>query len=224
MFHFLKKNQKPPSDAPEWWLEYLEATSGISNRNTVFDTKFTVLDIEATGLDVHQDRIISFASIPVFGEEMIPADSFQCLIRQEYFDKDSVPIHELRHADISHGMTESEFLKKAVSLLKGSVIVGHHVGYDVAMINKALDRMYGLKLINPVVETGALYKKTYPSQFSYRKYGPPVPSLDTLAAQFDLVFHDRHSAMGDTIMTALIFLKLIRKLKGKKKLLLKNIL
>lgn len=224
MFHFLRKNQKPPADAPAWWLEYLEATSRISPRDPVFHTKFTVLDIEATGLDIYQDRIISFASIPVIEEEMIPADSFQCLVRQEYFDKDSVPIHELRHTDISHGLTESDFLKKAVSLLKGAVIVGHHVGYDVAMINQALGRMHGLKLVNPVVETGALYKKTYPSQFSYRKYGTAVPSLDTLAAQFDLVFHDRHSAMGDTIMTALIFLKLIRKLKGKKELLLKNLL
>jgi len=224
MFPFFKKQYKPDPNAPEWWQEYERATREITTSTEVNDVWFSVLDVESTALDVELDRILSFAMIPIYQEEMIPSGSFECLVRQQYFDKETVHIHELRRADIEEGIAEKEFLEKIIPMLKGTVIVGHHIGFDIAMINRALERHFNQKLCNPVVDTGQLYKKLYASRFLYSKYEKPVPTLDKLAADFGLKFHDRHSAMGDTIMTGLVFLKFIRKLRGKRKLMLKELM
>lgn len=223
MFQFFKKKYVPDPDAPEWWRDYEEVTREIQLSADADAVEYAVLDVESTGLNVELDRILSFAVIPVYRGEMIPSGSFECLVRQEYFDKETVPIHELRRTDIEDGLPEKEFLEKIISLLKGRVIVGHHIGFDIAMINKALERHYSLKLCNPLIDTGKLYTKLYSSRFLYSKYEKPVPTLDELAADFGLQFHDRHSAMGDAIMTGLVFLKLIRKLRGRKGLILKDL-
>lgn len=224
MINFFRKKYQPDPDAPSWYQEYEEVTRTIRPQMDVSNIRFSVLDVEATGLDIHQDRIISFALIPVENYEMIPAGSFQCLVQQKYFDKNSVHIHGLRHSDINDGISEEELLKKIIPILQGTVIVGHHVGFDIAMINKALGRHFGQKLCNPVIDTGQLYKKVFPSQFIYNIYQAPVPSLDDLADQFGLEFPDRHVAMGDAIMTGLIFMQLMRKMKNKKGLILKDLL
>lgn len=225
MFRFFKKKYEPDPNAPEWWQDYERETIELDLKERVEQVKFSVLDVESTGLDVERDRILSFAMIPVVQEEMIPSGSFECLVQQEYFDEETVPIHELRREDIKEGIPEKEFLETIVPLLKGTVIVGHHIGFDIAIINQALKRNFtNLQLCNPVIDTGYLYQKLYASRFLYSKYQKKVPTLDKLAADFGLEFHDRHSAMGDTIMTGLVFLKFVRRLKGNGRLLLKDLM
>ena len=225
MFRFFKKKYKPNPNAPEWWQDYERETMELDLKEKVEQVRFSVLDVESTGLDVERDRILSFAMIPIYQEEMIPAESYECLVQQEYFDEESVPIHELRREDIKEGILEKEFLKTIVPMLKGTVIVGHHIGFDIAIINEALKRNFGdLQLCNQVIDTGHLYQKLYSSRFLYSKYQKRVPTLDELAADFGLEFHDRHSAMGDTIMTGLVFLRFVRRLNGNGRLLLRDLM
>ena len=42
-------------------------------------------------------------------------------------------------------------------------------------------------------------------------------ALDDLADKFDISKKDRHTAMGDAYITAIAFLKIVKKLKEKKK-------
>lgn len=225
MFKFWKRNKpKVPAKGPEWLRAYFEHTIAIDQNAPSRDQDFAVIDLEATGLDTAKDKIISFGFIPLRNFEIWPGKSFQCYIKQDYFDKETVPIHGILKDDIKDGLSEEDFLKSILPRLSGKVIVGHHVGYDIAMINQALQRHYDTELINPIIDTGVLYKKAYPSKFIYNKYQSPMPSLDEIAMEFDIQTRDRHSAMGDALTTAFIFMKLWRTAEENQDYTLKDLL
>jgi DNA polymerase-3 subunit epsilon len=48
-------------------------------------------------------------------------------------------------------------------------------------------------------------------------------SLDELADKFDICKKDRHTAMGDAYITAIAFLKILKKLREKKEITLKQL-
>lgn len=211
-------------DAPDWVKNYVEQTQNIDTKTPSREIDFVVIDLESTGLNIHKDRIISFASIPLFDFELLPGQSFHCYVNQSYFDTETVPIHGLLPRDIKNGLSEKEFIETIIPLLSGKVLVGHHTGYDIAMINQALHRYYDIELINPFVDTGDLYKKTFPSKFTYNRYPHQIPSLDEIAQEFEIMTHNRHSAMGDATITAFIFMKMWKGAEKGKKTRLKNLL
>lgn len=217
------KNKIPPN-SPGWWKSYFNQTDKIDLKTSTRMVDFAVIDLETTGLNVNKDRILSCGLIPIRNFEIWPGQSFQCFIRQTYFDKETIPIHGLLRSDIENGLSEPDFLASFIPLLSGKVIVGHHIGFDVAMINQALNRHFNVKLINPIVDTGSLYKKAYPSKFIYNKYQNPAPSLDEVASEFDIKTRDRHSAMGDATITAFIFMKLWKNLEYLQKNKLRDML
>jgi len=81
------------------------------------------------------------------------------------------------------------------------------------MINKALER-HGLpSLKNKSLDTVFLYKKSLlRSPLIERKEDY---SLDELADKFNISKKDRHTALGDAYITALLFLKILKKMKEK---------
>ncbi len=225
MLNFRKNKKKSfRSDSPEWWKSYFEKTLPIDQKAASRTIDFVVIDLETTGLDVNKDRILSFGLIPLLNFEISPGYSFECFVQQTYFDRETVPIHGILPSDLTDGLPETEFLETIIPQLAGKVIVGHHIGFDLAMINHALRRHYNVELINPSIDTASLYKNAYPSKFIYNKYQSPLPSLDEIAIEFDIDTRDRHSALGDAMTTAFIFMKLWRQLEHNQKSILKDLL
>ena len=218
------QSKKLLPDQPEWVKDYWERTRHISTRTPLKEVEFLVLDLEATGLDVYKDRIISFASVPVLNFEIHTSDSFACYVNQSYFDRQSILIHGLLPRDIENGIPEKKFLETIIPMFTGKVIVGHHIGYDIAMINQAIRRHFKFELVNPVIDTGDLYKKTFPSKFAYNRYRDSYPTLDEIAQDFEIKTHFRHSAMGDAMITAFVFMKLWKRAEQEQKFKLKHLL
>lgn len=85
--------------------------------------------------------------------------------------------------------------------------------FDVNMINKALHRQGLPSLKNKLLDTVVLYKKSLLRSPLIEK--KDHYSLDELADKFNISKKDRHTALGDAYITALLFLKIIKKLKEK---------
>ena len=77
------------------------------------------------------------------------------------------------------------------------------------MINKALERNGLAILKNRTLDTATLYKKTLIK--SYLLERKDHYTLDDLADKFDISKKDRHTAMGDAYITAIAFLKIVKK-------------
>ncbi|MNR44313.1 bifunctional ATP-dependent DNA helicase/DNA polymerase III subunit epsilon [compost metagenome] len=89
------------------------------------------------------------------------------------------------------------------------------------MINKALERNGLPELKNHRLDTAFLYKKTLIKSHLFER--KDHYTLDDLADKFDISKKDRHTALGDAYITAIAFLKIVKKLKEKKEVTLNSL-
>jgi DNA polymerase-3 subunit epsilon len=181
---------------------------------SVESARFVVLDTETTGFDYENDRILCIGAITLQNGIIAIPESFEIFIHQEHYDKSSAQIHGILKDWVMAKPSEIEALQEFLIFLGDSIIIAHHTFFDVTMINRALERN-GLPLLkNKTLDTALLYKKTLiVSNLLERK---DHYALDDLADKFDISKKDRHTAMGDAYITAIAFLKIVKKLKLKK--------
>lgn len=192
--------------------------------NTVESTRFVVLDTETTGFDYDNDRILCIGAVILQNGVISIPDSFEIYIHQEHYDKNSAQIHGILKDWVMDKPSELEALQQFLTFLGDSIIIAHHTIFDVTMINQALERNGLPHLKNKTLDTAYLYKKTLiMSNLLERK---EKYALDDLADKFDISKKDRHTAMGDAYITAIAFLKIVKKLKdlkGKTEFTLKDL-
>lgn len=195
---------------PEFFKNYLKSFKA-KTPNTIKQTRFVVFDTETTGLDTKTDRILSIGAIAINNGIIDVADSFEIYLKQNEFNAETVEIHGILKEGTITKYTEKEAVQQFINYLGNSVLVAHHAAFDIEMVNTALKRMMLAKLKNKSIDTGILYKK-----LEGKKKGHF--NLDKLCSEFKIPMHDRHTASGDAFITALIFLKIISKLKQERKL------
>lgn len=202
---WFKRNHK----YPEFYHTYIETFK--QKQNDLKKIRFVIFDTETTGLNPKSDRILSIGTVAVKDFQIDIADSLECYLKQEKFNKETVEIHGLLKEGNKEKLEETDAIIAFLAHVKNSILVAHHVAFDVAMINKALKRMDLPKLKNKVIDTGHLYKKT--KYLNDNKHY----SLDELCKAFKIRMHDRHTASGDAYLTSILFLKLSSLLRKKKK-------
>jgi DNA polymerase-3 subunit epsilon len=129
-------------------------------------------------------------------------DSFEALLKVTH-NTDSVTVHGITRDESRKGMEESEALQRFLEYLQDGVIVGHHIGHDIATFDNAYNGHWGFRLLNRTVDTMNLalhFDKA--GAFSDR---PKIRrfTLDALCEAFGVIPHDRHTASGDAFLTAL---------------------
>ena len=195
---------------PAFWNEYLKKFK-TKQPKTIENTRFVVFDTETTGLDISKCKILSIGAIGIFNNTIDVADSFEIYLKQQEFKAETVEIHGILKEGKLKKLNEAEALENFINYLGSSVLVAHHTAFDIEMINTALKRNNLPKLKNKTIDTGILYKKLEGKKDSHF-------NLDVLCKEFNIPKHDRHTAAGDAFITALLFLKIISKLKKERNL------
>lgn len=195
---------------PDFWNEYADSF-GNGLPNLVLDNKFVVLDTETTGFDVKKDRILSIGALVLRHQTIQPQQAFEVFLEQARYTAETVKIHGILKRDEQGKITELEALKKILETLKNGILVAHHTGYDVAMLNNALQRNGLPKLKNKTLDTSRLYHKTLSK--AKQKESEGHSTLDDLAKIYSITKKDRHTALGDAYITAIAFLHILEKLK-----------
>ncbi len=193
---------------PEFWKNYLKKFKQKQPKS-IQTTRFVVFDTETTGLDFAKDRILSIGAIAINNEIIEVSDSFEIYLKQDEFNTETVKIHGLLKDGHLKKNSEEEAIEQFIEFLGNSVLVAHHTAFDVEMINASLKRMNLSKLKNKTIDTGILYKKLEGKK-------DELYNLDVLCDEFNIPKHDRHTASGDAFITALLFLKIISKLKNER--------
>ena len=202
MFWFKKKKY------PVFWNDYLRKFK-TPQPKTVENTRFVVFDTETTGFDTLKHRILSIGAVSIFNKIINVSDSIEVYLKQEKFKAETVEIHGILKEGNLLKINENEAIEQFINYLGNAVLVAHHAAFDIEMINNALKRLNLPKLKNKCIDTGILYKKLEGKKESHF-------SLDVLCAEFNIPKHDRHTASGDAFITALLFLKIISKLKKER--------
>ncbi|WP_116772192.1 3'-5' exonuclease [Maribacter litoralis] len=213
--------KKTPKNLPEFWKSYENLFKETQSKN-FDDLVFVVLDTETTGFSFEEDRILSIGAVKIKKEIISVQDVFDIYLEQEKFNKETVHVHGLLKNGQRDCISEISAMQKFLEYVGNAIIVAHHAGFDMGMLNTALER-HGLpKLKNTVLDTGVIYKKTLIK--SYLVQPKSNYSLDELAEKFSISRKDRHTALGDAYITAVAFLKIISRLKEKKNFSLKSLL
>ncbi|MCB0705618.1 MAG: 3'-5' exonuclease [Saprospiraceae bacterium] len=210
---FTNRNGKNPA-IPQWKAyEALSFSRKRQKKRPIEATRFVVFDTETTGLNYQQDRILSIGAVSVINGQIDLSNTFEKFLIQDFAPApESIPIHGILPQTILAGSSEAETLGAFLDYVGDSILVGHHVGFDLAITNVALQRHGCGKLRNQNLDTKMLALRVeHVLKTSF--YRPDDYTLDALCMRFKLTPSDRHTASGDAYLTALLLLKLLYRLK-----------
>jgi DNA polymerase-3 subunit epsilon len=160
---------------------------------------------------MYNDNIFSIGAVRITNYTFYIADSQSILGKnQQLQTQNAVAIHGLVQTDIK-GQSEPESIAALFKFVGSDIIVGHHIAFDIAMLNKLSRKNGGGDLKNNLLDTSYLARRldhtTDPDSLDRKEY-----TLDKLCSRFKVIPKARHTADGDAFITAIVFMKLIQKL------------
>ena len=206
--------QKKKKDYPNFWLEYINRFEN-ENKTPIEKTRFVAFDTETTGFDRKLDRVVSIGAVSILNKTIPINENFELYVEQAVFKAETVKIHGIMKKGTLKRVEELEAIKQFLAYIKNDVLIAHHARFDFNMVNEMLLR-HGLgKLKNKFIDTGHLFKKSKHIiyQENLKNY-----SLDELCKELNVPKVDRHTASGDALITAMIFLKISSRLNKKNQL------
>ncbi|MBF4464452.1 3'-5' exonuclease [Flavobacterium sp. LC2016-12] len=191
MLDWLKNINK---EYPDFWKDYL----------TKFETKpnrFVVLSTETSGLNPDKDVILSLGAFSVIDDGIVIKDNFESVLLQYKYLQDNGLSNEFIIESKMIKMPEPDALEAFINFLGNAILVGHHINFDIEMLNSALERLDCGRIKNEALDVDVMYRKLMDvndKQFS----------LDDLCEIYKIPKSDRNSSAEDAYRIALLFLKL----------------
>ncbi|WP_137895309.1 exonuclease domain-containing protein [Ramlibacter sp. 2FC] len=195
----------PAGSRPEYYdfdLFQRAGQAGELAERRLSELAYTVFDTETTGLD------------PSGGDEIIQVGAVRIvngrLLRQEGFEQLVDPRRDIPAASLSvHGIvpellrgrpTIEQVLPAFHAFARDTVLVAHNAAFDMRFL-RLKEQAAGLHFDQPVLDTLLLSALVHPSQESHQ--------LEAIAERFGIGVEGRHRALGDALLTAEVFLRLL---------------
>lgn len=195
MLDWLKNINK---EYPDFWKSYVSKFDKKSSR-------FVVISTETSGLNPEKDVILSMACFSVLDNSIHIGNSLETVLLQYKFFHDNGLSNDFMFESKMEKISEAEAIKLFIEFIENAVLVGHHVDFDVEMINEALAKLDCGRLKNEALDVDVMHRKL-------NDITDKETSLDDLCALYNVPISDRNSAADDAYKTALLFLKLKAKL------------
>ena len=202
---------------PDEWLWIEDHWKKLPNKETSLEKiPFYVIDLELTGLNPDQDRIVSLTAIPVQNSQIYTNRMLSLYIEQEFYRHESIAIHEILPGDNSKSTdSEADALQRFLKFAGSGVWVFHGADLDFKFLKAAVNRHGFPDLKNPALDTLNLL----PRAFDYYRNPDQLPrgsmKLDQICKQLNIPHQDNHTADGDALATAIIFTELLSKLRKR---------
>ena len=172
------------------------------------ELSYTVFDTETTGLNPSQgDEIIQIGATRILNGKLLRAESFEQLVDPERpLAPESAKIHGITSEMLRGQPTIDKVLPAFHAFSADTVLIAHNAAFDMRFL-QLKEEQTGLRFDHPVIDTLLLSAVVHPNQESHR--------LEAIAERLGLTIIGRHTALGDAIVTAEVFLKLIPLLAEK---------
>lgn len=201
--------------------QYLEACAGLAI-DRVDTTPLIAVDLETSGLDKFNDRIVAIGWTLVDNGRVRFAGNRRLLIRPADGDAGSLAeggvgpsavIHELRDSDLAEGAPIEAGLQALFEAARGRVWVFHHAGLDIAFLKQACARWAGTLPAFIVLDTLRIEYRLR------RRRELPVRSgdlqLGRIRSLYGLPRYMAHDALCDAVATAELMLAIAAQLEAR---------
>jgi CBS domain-containing protein len=164
------------------------------------------LDTETTSLDARVARVVEVGAVRLTSGRLSEDDTFRSLINPGIpIPPVSTGVHGIDGDKVRDAPAFAKIWPSISDYIGGSVVVGHSIGYDLAILANETGRA-GVAFSRPrTLDVQLLAQIVEPGLAGY--------SLDSLAAWLGVKALDRHSALGDAMTAARIFVALVPKLR-----------
>ncbi|MEO0394273.1 MAG: exonuclease domain-containing protein [Pseudomonadota bacterium] len=197
-----KSGAKAPETGGPSQPDRLPVDQRIGDDTPLSQLAVTVFDCETTGLNTLQDRMVSFGTLRMTGVKQYPLSAMDVVINPgQPIPPLATSIHGITDTVVAHAPNFAEVWPQLAPQLTDTVLVGHHIAFDVGFIERELG-LAGLNWAAPkLLDTARLVRLLKGLHHD--------PSLDEVAALYGLNLIGRHSALGDTLLTASLYARLL---------------
>jgi DNA polymerase-3 subunit epsilon len=163
---------------------------------------YTVFDTETTGLDPSGgDEIIQIGATRIVNRRLLSHECFDQLVDpQRVLSKASILIHGITPDLLVGQPTIATVLPAFLAYCADTVLVGHNAAFDMRFLQLKEARL-GVRFEQPVLDTLLLSAVLHPNQERHR--------LEAIAERLGVSVIGRHTALGDAMVTAEVFLKML---------------
>jgi DNA polymerase III subunit epsilon len=190
---------------PEYYdfdlFRHLPATDALDHR-LLTDLAFTVFDTETTGLNPSEgDEIIAIGAVRIVNGRLLQGETFESLIDpRRSLPESAVAVHGITPEALRGAPTIDRVLPRFHRFAEESVLVGHNAAFDMRFL-QLKEAQTGVRFEQPVLDTLLLSAVVHPAQ--------DLHSLEDIAVRLGVEVIGRHTALGDALLTAEAFLRMI---------------
>ena len=162
----------------------------------------TVFDTETTGLNpTRGDEIIQIGAVRIVNGRLLRQDAFEQLIDPgRSISPESIPIHGITPSRVQGQPRIAQVLPAFHAYASDTVLVAHNAAFDMKFL-QLKERSTGVRFDQPVLDTLLLSAVVHPHQASHR--------LEAIAERLNITVVGRHTALGDALLTAEVFLRMV---------------
>jgi len=174
------------------------------------DSRYVVVDVETSGLNILKDRLIAIGAVAVDGGSIPIQDSMEIILQQQRIsDHDNILIHGIGGTAQAEGIPPVEAMLTFLEYVGKSPLIAFHVAFDKTMIDRALKTFLGLRFNHPWADLAYIAPALYPELARSHR------SLDHWMEHFELSNYARHSALADALSTAELMLALNERMQAR---------
>jgi DNA polymerase-3 subunit epsilon len=179
-------------------LAAFHARPEISAATPLARLRCVVVDVEATGLDPFNDRLISIGAVSVEGGTVRLGSGFEVVLCQpQASSRANILIHGIDGTTQLAGLDPPSALIRFLDYAERAPLVGFHADFDRILIDRAATKAFGRT--PPFVWLDLAYLA--PALLA--EPGMTAPQgLDAWSQRFGITNHARHNALADALATA----------------------
>ena len=180
-----------------WRAQKDDSVSRLASRGD----RWVVLDVETSGLNIDDDRLLSIGAVAIHGDRIVLADSFEIFVRAERAsDRANILVHGIGAQAQLGGVEPVPAMRAFLDFVGTSPLAAFHASFDRGFLSRAARAWVGLKLDNPWLDLAELAPALQPQV--------KAKALDDWLAYFEISVDQRHDAASDALATAMLLLRL----------------
>jgi len=190
---------------PEYYdfdlFEHIGGVGALAERK-LSELSYTVFDTETTGLEPSAgDEIISIGAVRIVNGRVLKQEVFEQLVNpRRPISRESTAIHGIDDKQVANEPPIEQVLPRLHRFCEDTVLVAHNAAFDMRFL-ELKEAATGVRFGQPVLDTLLLSAVVHPSMDNHH--------LDLIAERVGVRVIGRHTALGDALLTAEVFLRLV---------------